>query len=273
LRQLTGFCHRPASCWHRRTYQSRSAPLPSPQSNTRRQHVTAPPDNQKNFIVVDAKTDNASIEAAFDRFTTERKDIGIVLINQHVSRAAAPSTLQVGSHANHNTQAAGCRQDTAPRRYLHPGVPRGARDPEQRSPLRPGEGQRLAESAPVVWRIAGFMQSRAADYGASASHESCANDTDAMSCNSLSPASGLRVPSICYERDAERNRINQSKLLAIGQNHEPIALQNTSYVRMPSAISNRQPPRFPCKAVALWIRGRILRPVISCQRPRWQSGK
>jgi V-type H+-transporting ATPase subunit F len=50
-----------------------------------RQHVTPPPDNQKNFLVVDAKTDTAAIEAAFDRFTSERKDIGIVLINQHVS--------------------------------------------------------------------------------------------------------------------------------------------------------------------------------------------
>ncbi|KAG7288068.1 H(+)-transporting V1 sector ATPase subunit F [Staphylotrichum longicolle] len=48
-------------------------------------HVTAPPDNQKNFLVVDAKTDNAAIEAAFERFTTERKDIGIVLINQHIA--------------------------------------------------------------------------------------------------------------------------------------------------------------------------------------------
>jgi V-type H+-transporting ATPase subunit F len=49
------------------------------------QHVTAPPDAQKNFLVVDNKTDNATIEAAFERFTTQRKDIGIVLINQHVS--------------------------------------------------------------------------------------------------------------------------------------------------------------------------------------------
>ncbi|KAJ4300507.1 H(+)-transporting V1 sector ATPase subunit F [Collariella sp. IMI 366227] len=48
-------------------------------------HVTAPPDNQKNFLIVDAKTDNAAIEAAFERFTTERKDIGIVLINQHIA--------------------------------------------------------------------------------------------------------------------------------------------------------------------------------------------
>ncbi|KAK4165243.1 ATPase, V1 complex, subunit F [Cladorrhinum sp. PSN259] len=48
-------------------------------------HVTQPPDNQKNFLVVDSKTDNAAIEAAFERFTNERKDIGIVLINQHIA--------------------------------------------------------------------------------------------------------------------------------------------------------------------------------------------
>ena len=34
--------------------------------------------------MVDGKTETAAIEAAFDRFTAERKDIGIVLINQHV---------------------------------------------------------------------------------------------------------------------------------------------------------------------------------------------
>jgi V-type H+-transporting ATPase subunit F len=48
------------------------------------QHVTQPPDAQKNFLVVDAKTERAAIEAAFDRFTSERKDIAILLINQHV---------------------------------------------------------------------------------------------------------------------------------------------------------------------------------------------
>jgi vacuolar-type H+-ATPase subunit F/Vma7 len=53
-----------------------------------RQHVTAPPDSQKNFLVVDSKTDNAAIEEAFERFTTERKDIAIVLINQHASITA-----------------------------------------------------------------------------------------------------------------------------------------------------------------------------------------
>ena len=47
--------------------------------------MTTGADAQKNFLVVDNKTDTAAIEAAFDRFTEERKDIGIVLINQHVS--------------------------------------------------------------------------------------------------------------------------------------------------------------------------------------------
>lgn len=39
---------------------------------------------------MDSKTDNATIEAAFDNFTTQRKDIGILLINQHVSNAQLP---------------------------------------------------------------------------------------------------------------------------------------------------------------------------------------
>ncbi|KAH9869098.1 H(+)-transporting V1 sector ATPase subunit F [Plenodomus biglobosus] len=70
-------------------------------------HVTAPPDAQKNFLVVDAKTDAAAIEAAFDRFTTERKDIAILLINQHIAEkirhrvesytAAFPSLLEIPS--------------------------------------------------------------------------------------------------------------------------------------------------------------------------------
>ncbi|KAK3390534.1 ATPase, V1 complex, subunit F [Podospora didyma] len=70
-------------------------------------HVTAAPDSQKNFLVVDNKTDNAAIEAAFERFTTQRKDIGIVLINQHVAErirhrvdtytAAFPAVLEIPS--------------------------------------------------------------------------------------------------------------------------------------------------------------------------------
>ncbi|KAJ9149014.1 hypothetical protein NKR23_g4514 [Pleurostoma richardsiae] len=69
-------------------------------------HVTPAPDSQKNFLVVDAKTDNAAVEAAFDRFIG-RKDIGIILINQHVAdrirhridtyTAAFPTILEIPS--------------------------------------------------------------------------------------------------------------------------------------------------------------------------------
>lgn len=50
-------------------------------------HVTDPPDARRNFLVVDQKTEKAEIEEAFNSFTKERKDIGIVLINQHVCGA------------------------------------------------------------------------------------------------------------------------------------------------------------------------------------------
>ncbi|KAI5301074.1 H(+)-transporting V1 sector ATPase subunit F [Ascosphaera pollenicola] len=48
-------------------------------------HVTDPPDSERNFIVVDSKTEPSAIEEAFDNFTQRRKDIGIVLINQHIA--------------------------------------------------------------------------------------------------------------------------------------------------------------------------------------------
>ncbi|KAF7509616.1 H(+)-transporting V1 sector ATPase subunit F [Endocarpon pusillum] len=48
-------------------------------------HVTEPPDSQRNFLIVDQKTEASQIEQAFTRFTRERKDIGILLINQHVA--------------------------------------------------------------------------------------------------------------------------------------------------------------------------------------------
>ncbi|MCJ1440298.1 MAG: H(+)-transporting V1 sector ATPase subunit F [Stictis urceolatum] len=48
-------------------------------------HVTAGPESQKNFLVVDDKTDTGTIEHAFDNFTSERKDIAILLINQHIA--------------------------------------------------------------------------------------------------------------------------------------------------------------------------------------------
>ncbi|OBT49828.1 V-type proton ATPase subunit F [Pseudogymnoascus sp. 24MN13] len=57
-------------------------------------HVTPAPDSQKNFLVVDAKTETADIEAAFQRFTTERKDIGILLINQHNASATVSTPTQ-----------------------------------------------------------------------------------------------------------------------------------------------------------------------------------
>ncbi|KAI1116778.1 ATPase, V1 complex, subunit F [Nemania sp. NC0429] len=70
-------------------------------------HVTSPPDSQKNFLVVDGKTETTAIEAAFESFTTQRKDIGIVLINQHVAdkirhridtyTAAFPAILEIPS--------------------------------------------------------------------------------------------------------------------------------------------------------------------------------
>ncbi|KAK3662439.1 H(+)-transporting V1 sector ATPase subunit F [Elasticomyces elasticus] len=48
-------------------------------------HVTDPPDSQKNYLVVDQKTEVSTIEGAFDAFTKQRKDIAIVLINQHIA--------------------------------------------------------------------------------------------------------------------------------------------------------------------------------------------
>ncbi|KAL7949946.1 vacuolar ATP synthase subunit F (V-ATPase F subunit) [Trichoderma barbatum] len=69
-------------------------------------HITAGAEAQKNFLVVDSKTETAAIESAFESFT-ERKDIGIVLINQHVAdrirhrvdtyTAAFPTVLEIPS--------------------------------------------------------------------------------------------------------------------------------------------------------------------------------
>ncbi|ORY24793.1 ATPase, V1 complex, subunit F [Naematelia encephala] len=49
-------------------------------------------DNQskKNFLIVDAKTQTSVIESAFQDFT-ERKDIAILLINQHVAERIRPT--------------------------------------------------------------------------------------------------------------------------------------------------------------------------------------
>ncbi|KAH9853056.1 vacuolar ATP synthase [Lenzites betulinus] len=44
---------------------------------------------KKNFLVVDSKTHVPVIEAAFEEFT-QRKDIAILLINQHVAEKIRP---------------------------------------------------------------------------------------------------------------------------------------------------------------------------------------
>ncbi|KGO76136.1 ATPase, V1/A1 complex, subunit F [Penicillium italicum] len=46
-------------------------------------HVTEPPNSERNFLVVDSKTETSEIERAFQNFTQERKDIAVLLINQH----------------------------------------------------------------------------------------------------------------------------------------------------------------------------------------------
>nr|ODO03957.1 V-type ATPase, F subunit [Cryptococcus depauperatus CBS 7855] len=46
--------------------------------------------SQKNFLIVDGKTPTGVIESAFQDFT-ERKDIAILLINQHVAERIRPT--------------------------------------------------------------------------------------------------------------------------------------------------------------------------------------
>ncbi|ETN47206.1 V-type proton ATPase subunit F [Cyphellophora europaea CBS 101466] len=70
-------------------------------------HVTDPPDSRRNFLVVDQKTEKTTIEEAFNSFTKERKDIGIILINQHIAeqiresvdkfQEAFPAVLEIPS--------------------------------------------------------------------------------------------------------------------------------------------------------------------------------
>ncbi|KAH7927362.1 vacuolar ATP synthase [Leucogyrophana mollusca] len=45
---------------------------------------------KKNFLVVDAKTQVSTIESAFQEFT-ERKDVAILLINQHIAEKIRPT--------------------------------------------------------------------------------------------------------------------------------------------------------------------------------------
>ncbi|KIK99761.1 hypothetical protein PAXRUDRAFT_131354 [Paxillus rubicundulus Ve08.2h10] len=45
---------------------------------------------KKNFLIVDSKTQISTIEAAFQNFT-ERKDVAILLINQHIAEKIRPT--------------------------------------------------------------------------------------------------------------------------------------------------------------------------------------
>jgi len=45
---------------------------------------------KKNFLIVDAKTQVSAIEGAFQEFT-ERRDIAILLINQHIAEKIRPT--------------------------------------------------------------------------------------------------------------------------------------------------------------------------------------
>jgi V-type H+-transporting ATPase subunit F len=45
---------------------------------------------RKNFLVVDSKTQVSAIETAFQEFT-QRKDVAIVLINQHIAEKIRPT--------------------------------------------------------------------------------------------------------------------------------------------------------------------------------------
>ena len=42
-------------------------------------------DGERNFFVVDNRTPTSDIEDAFNKFTKDRNDIAIVLINQHIA--------------------------------------------------------------------------------------------------------------------------------------------------------------------------------------------
>ncbi|KDN38040.1 putative VMA7-H+-ATPase V1 domain 14 kDa subunit, vacuolar [Tilletiaria anomala UBC 951] len=45
---------------------------------------------KKNFFIVDSKTPTSEIEASFLEYTSERKDIAILLINQHIANKIRP---------------------------------------------------------------------------------------------------------------------------------------------------------------------------------------
>ena len=88
------------------------------------QHVTQPPEAQKNFLVVDAKTEDSTIEQAFANFTDKRKDIAIVLINQHVRGALLARCLLLLMAEPDR------REDTSYGGYIYGGFPCGIGDTE-----------------------------------------------------------------------------------------------------------------------------------------------
>ena len=99
------------------------------------QHVTDPPDAQRNFLVVDSKTETSEIERAFQTYTQERKDIAVVLINQHVSaRLRLYNWLR-----RYWLLFPGCGAYSSQRGYLYRSVPRRPWNSQQRSPIRPRE--------------------------------------------------------------------------------------------------------------------------------------
>lgn len=95
------------------------------------QHVTDPPDSQKNFLVVDQKTETSTIEGAFDSFTKQRKDIAIVLINQHV-RHGEDCRIRTTRDTD---WWADCGQDKREGGCLQRSFPVGVGDSEQRPPV------------------------------------------------------------------------------------------------------------------------------------------
>ena len=63
-------------------------------------HVSDDGEKKKNFSVVDSKTAPDAIERAFDEYTTGRKDIAVLLINQHVCTEIQASRPQYFKQPN-----------------------------------------------------------------------------------------------------------------------------------------------------------------------------
>ena len=92
------------------------------------------------------------MEQAFINFTSTRKDIAIVLINQHVR----VSSIIVSSYRVYRLMSGyptGSRKDQEPGGHIHRGIPGGIGDTEQRPSIRPRKGQRTAKSEETLWRM------------------------------------------------------------------------------------------------------------------------